>query len=358
MYPEKENDRSMRYMLLTKDLKIRPGFEIPMAVLERTHAENAEKRMNESRKRQAHGSCGFVDGMITPPECETSDQEQDQHLDESQQGNTAMASKEHQVQHDEMEGIETAEIDKIGKKQQNENAEMAIQDHQAQQIEVIDVEQQKMDTTGNKQQNMMNAEMGGKNGPLQQDGKAEEEKAEERKKTPKNTKTARAKIEKGHKVQKAKKDAKQKAKKLKDAKQKAKTDAKQKAKKDAKQKAKKDAKQKAKMDAKQKAKKDAKQNGTMQEQQKATVSNKGSSKATEQTEDQIKKKLHSVPWLSYVRLAWIFAIKDLSAAFLSPIKRIALRSIQVLGIKLSRRGCRRQKCPKKPMPHAKSPSTD
>lgn len=79
--------------------------------------------------------------------------------------------------------------------------------------------------------------------------------------------------------------------------QKAKKDAKQKLKKDAKKKAK-----KAKQDAKKQERKDAKQDDVkIQEKRRAAVT-RTPSKPKKETEDQIKKKLHSVPWLSYVRL--------------------------------------------------------
>lgn len=78
--------------------------------------------------------------------------------------------------------------------------------------------------------------------------------------------------------------------------QKAKKDAKQKLKKDAKKKAK-----KAKQDAKKQERKDAKQDDVKIQEKRAAVT-RTPSKPKKETEDQIKKKLHSVPWLSYVRL--------------------------------------------------------
>ena len=321
MYPESENDRTLRYMLLTKDLKICPGFEVPMAVLERTHAEKTAKM--ESRQRRAHGSCGFVDGMITPPDSQTNDQEQDQPLqkDGEQQGNTDMESNEDQVQHDEMEGTNAAEIDKNGNKQQNEIAEMATQ------VEVIDIEEQETAKMDGKDGDVPQVEEkeNAENGLCQENEKAEE-KADGQKDPPKNTKKKheekaegkdgkkeKSKMEKDDTVeetkknQKAKNDAMQKAKKKakNDAMQKAKKKALQKAKKDAKQKLKKDAKKKAKkakQDAKKQERKDAKQDDVkIQEKRRAAVT-RTPSKPKKETEDQIKKKLHSVPWLSYVRL--------------------------------------------------------
>ena len=192
-------------------------------------------------------------------------------------------------QHEEVEVIEMAETNnKNGNERQNEDAEMATQDE----VEIIDGEEQE------------NAKMNGKDGDVQQNENAEE-KAEEEKDPPKDTEPKQEvepekkepKMEKGDKVEQKRKKSEQKA----DAKQKAKKDAKKKAKKDAKQKVKKDAKQKAKNDAKQKAKKDAKQDDVKMQEKQMETNRKNRTK--KQTEDQIKKKLHSVPWLSYIRLA-------------------------------------------------------
>ena len=60
-----ENDKTRRYAELVEGISVRPGFTIPLGVLERTRAEKI--RAQQMKTTRSFASCGFVDGMISPP---------------------------------------------------------------------------------------------------------------------------------------------------------------------------------------------------------------------------------------------------------------------------------------------------
>lgn len=137
---EGENDKTRRYAELVQGISVRPGFTIPLGVLERTRAERtrAQQRMKTSR---SSGSCGFVDGMISPPgspqslPADTIEVREEESVEEfyaamarkEETKNVEMAAKEN---NNEIEDAEMAakENNENGNKDEIENAKMAAKE--------------------------------------------------------------------------------------------------------------------------------------------------------------------------------------------------------------------------------------
>ena len=143
-----ENDRLLRYQELARGLKIREGFEIRLAVLEWTRLEKLQKI-----KPKLHSSCGFIDGMITPPESpnNTSKAERVREDQEPQQG---IGQEEQKGANHEIENAKTMETEEmeqqdIEKAKTMETEEMEQQDienaktMETQEMEKQDVEKAK-----------------------------------------------------------------------------------------------------------------------------------------------------------------------------------------------------------------------